>query len=38
MFGECYALLANNDVEAALVKMKECSRMAEQRKVPNDGR
>lgn len=38
MFGECYALLANNDVEAALAKMKECSRMAENRKVPGDAR
>jgi len=38
MFLECYALLANNDTEAALAKMDECSRMAEKRKVPNDSR
>lgn len=38
MFAECYALHANNDVEAALAKMETCEKMAKKRQVPSDQR
>lgn len=36
MFLECYALLANNDTETALAKMKELNPTVESRQVPDD--
>lgn len=38
MFVECYALHANNDVEAALAKQGNCEKMAKKRQVPSDQR
>ncbi len=35
-FWECYALLANNDTQTALAKMKELRPLVEKRQVPND--
>ncbi|MFQ5632200.1 MAG: tetratricopeptide repeat protein, partial [bacterium] len=38
MFQECYALMVNKEMEAALTKMEDCKKLAQKRQVPGDQR